>query len=155
MKRPLRQTKITDFFAQQIAIENTAAKGAEGGGRTHGQSATRVEVKEETKKSVEERPKVDVCTALSSAKLSNYERAVLLATVKYPYLSSTSPWHSVGILRLFEDVKKLVETTWPTFSKILDLLRTLRVITIVDGVVVNYNLDVLTRDCVAKLSQQK
>jgi len=150
MKR-LRQTKITDFFAH-AAVENTATKGAEEG-RTHSQPATRAEIKGETKKTVEEQPKVDVCTALSSAKLTNYERAVLLAMVKYPYLSSTSPWHSVGILRLFEDVKKLVETTWPTFTKVLDLLRMHRVITVVDGVVVNYNLDVLTRDCIAKLSK--
>jgi len=140
-----RQTRITDYFVDQ-QIAQTA---------TRSQQTKRVETKEEPKKVVEEQPKIDACTALSSAKLSNYERAVLLAAIKYPYLSSTTPWHSVGILRLFEDVNKLVQTTWPTFSKILDLLRTLRIVTVVDGVVVNYNLDVLTRDCIAKLSQQK
>jgi len=134
-----RQTKITEFFGE--SIRSTSAK--------------RAEVKEEPKKAVEDRLKTDVCTLLSSANLSNYERAVLLAVLKYPYLSSTTPWHSVGILRLFEDVKKLVETTWPTFSKILDLLRAYRIITVVDGAVINYNLDVLTRDCVVRLSQQK
>lgn len=86
--------------------------------------------------------KVDHNCVLPNISVDNYIKAILNAILTYPFLSSSMPWHSVGILRLWDDVSKMLtggeRIPYHRFLDALHLLRSLGYLEIVDGVVVNY-----------------
>ena len=77
------------------------------------------------------------------SKLSGIDaRVAVLAS--YPLFSSTVPWHSVGIIRLMEDVNKILSAKglkpfkYHEFADALLLLQSRGLIKVVDGIVVNF-----------------
>ena len=68
----------------------------------------------------------------------------LKVIVSYPLMSSSTPWHSVGVIRLFNDinailrVKKLKEFKYYEFIDALIALKGLGLLEVVEGLVVNF-----------------
>lgn len=127
-----KQTKITDFL-QEAKLAKTENRGEYADTNTHKTDVKVNEVYEFDKS------KYTVCLS----KLSGIDaRITLLAS--YPLFSSTVPWHSVGIIRLMEDVNKILSAKgykpfqYHEFTDALLTLQSLGLIKVVDGSVVNF-----------------
>ncbi len=134
-RKPLRytrQTRLDDF----LEAPSTAQK------------QKRVEA-EEKKTEATQKQKSDPCIFNAEsyrAKLSTIEfpdpRYKLAA--EYPLMGSTIPWHSVGILRFFDDLDKIIRAKGlkPLSSNdrynILAFLTSVGLAKIVDGQVINF-----------------
>lgn len=123
-----KQTKITDYF-QEHQTRNVDTPDRH------------LKVVEEQRKVSYEFDKSRYANCLS--KLSGFDDRVLVVA-SYPLYGTTVPWHSVGVLRLMDDVNKILrakgmrEFKYPEFIDVLGMLQHLGLLRVVDGVVVNF-----------------
>lgn len=117
--RRTRQTKITDFL-------------------------TGDQLKQQNKQLIEVRRPVEFNKDSYTKCIDLVKDERLKVIVSYPLMSSSTPWHSVGVIRLFNDVnailrvKKLKEFKYYEFIDALIALKELGLLEVVEGLVVNF-----------------